>query len=208
MSEVRCHWLVLTNRCRLSLRRFRWYETKKYGKCAEDGGYCEARVPFGERDAQYKTEGKSRFLCGYDYLMPGKSDPRWPKKCSKCSYQFEDPRFAPCDCEPGCTKIKRVGGDNYQVFFEQIWRRDGTDATMVLEEAAAGAMWDAWWLHGVSKYEGADGRALMVKLPDGSDWTIDDRWTRTGEPPIITVQPSIKSCGYHGFLIDGVLRSC
>jgi hypothetical protein len=32
-------------------------------------------------------------------------------------------------------------------------------------------------------------------------------WTVTGEPPRITVQPSINAVGdYHGWLIDGVLR--
>lgn len=61
-------------------------------------------------------------------------------------------------------------------------------------------------------------RALWVRLPDGHDFCVDsacyDRgrdpngngWTVTGEPPNITVSPSINCVGsYHGWLQNGVL---
>lgn len=50
---------------------------------------------------------------------------------------------------------------------------------------------------------------LCVKLPGGPEWIIDrhDRkWTRTGEPPNVTVTPSINHQGvYHGWLTNGAL---
>jgi hypothetical protein len=61
-------------------------------------------------------------------------------------------------------------------------------------------------------------QALFIQLPDGV-WCMDGLasgdptkkgWTVTGEPPNITVAPSINSNrgnrkGYHGFLQNGVL---
>ena len=59
---------------------------------------------------------------------------------------------------------------------------------------------------------------LLVQLPDGA-WCMDGiaskdpskkGWTVTGEPPNITVSPSINSSpgypdGYHGFLQNGII---
>lgn len=100
-----------------------------------------------------------------------------------------------------------------------------------LASVPPGAMWDADWLHDFIA-PGADGRVLVVKLPNGNDWTIDSRasnctmkddnahrcWVRHGEPPHITVDKngltcaagggSIQSGDYHGFLRDGELIKC
>jgi hypothetical protein len=86
-------------------------------------------------------------------------------------------------------------------------------APFTLREAPAGAMWDAHWFE--DTWSGPDGRSLMVKLPFGHEWLIDGpsssggRWSRTGEPPKITVTPSIlvksERGDYHGWLRDGVL---
>ncbi len=55
---------------------------------------------------------------------------------------------------------------------------------------------------------------LWVILPSGTWFCVDSRttdgdghgWTVTGEPPNITVDPSINAVGlYHGWLKDGVL---
>jgi hypothetical protein len=64
---------------------------------------------------------------------------------------------------------------------------------------------------------------LVVKLPSGSEWNIDQgrnynsqpdragktrlpQWTRIGEPPMVTASPSINHVGqYHGWLRNGVL---
>jgi hypothetical protein len=58
--------------------------------------------------------------------------------------------------------------------------------------------------------------ALWVALPNGTDFCLDactsaglasgDGWTVIGEPPTITVSPSINCIGsYHGWLQNGVL---
>ena len=81
-------------------------------------------------------------------------------------------------------------------------------------------------------WDNCDGRHLHVVLPNGNDWDIDSRasncdqpderthrcWTRTGEPPNVTVGKSGRTCGagagsilsgdYHGFLRDGQLVPC
>jgi len=62
--------------------------------------------------------------------------------------------------------------------------------------------------------KGPDGRSLVCIVPTGEDWYVDGPaangpgWTRTGEPPLVTVTPSIQTPNYHGFLTGGVLREC
>lgn len=102
------------------------------------------------------------------------------------------------------------------MFPEGLFRRADTGEELTIREAPAGAMWDAAWMH----LKGADGRALMVRTPGGFDWFVDGPatngpgWTRSGEPPNVTARPSIGvpdhrgAFAYHGFLTDGVLRSC
>lgn len=100
-----------------------------------------------------------------------------------------------------------------------------------------GAMWDAPWMHDHGKAKGgfllggpnADGRWLVVRLPNGRDWCIDSRannctmpnddghrcWIRHGTPPVLTVDKNGRTCeagagsiqagDYHGFLRNGQL---
>lgn len=108
-----------------------------------------------------------------------------------------------------------------------VFRRVDTGEEMFLADAPPGAMWDAYWMPSAMRQ--ADGRYLVVKLPNGHDWSIDSRasncgrpdddahqcWVRHGEPPDITVDKngdtcdagagSILSGDYHGFLRDGYL---
>ena len=98
--------------------------------------------------------------------------------------------------------------------------------------AEPGACWDAWWMP--DNWKGADGIALMVRLPDGHDWHVDSRssnctrpddnvhkcWVRHGDPREchVTVDKngdtcaagagSIQSPTWHGFLRDGHLVEC
>ena len=67
-----------------------------------------------------------------------------------------------------------------------------------------GAMW--WGVDGDGK------RIWMVALPGGAVFTSEHiatdggRWAVSGEPPNITVSPSINVEGiYHGFIRDGVI---
>lgn len=125
-----------------------------------------------------------------------RADGRWPESC-ECGYAFGE-------------------DDEWQVNGDTIYRaRDGR--RMTLREAPPGAMWDATWM--TEHWRGEDGRALCVKLPDGSDWLVDGpatgggRWQRTGDPtadpPTVSATPSIAHGDpetYHGFLTDGALR--
>ena len=49
---------------------------------------------------------------------------------------------------------------------------------------------------------------LHAIMPSGGLWNIDHKgkgWKRTGEPPRITVTPSINHVGqYHGWLANGI----
>jgi hypothetical protein len=81
-------------------------------------------------------------------------------------------------------------------------------------------MWDAYWLTGldiggVRPFGGPDGMTLILRTP-GGDWVIDgpsyrygevvgSGWKRKGEPPHLTVTPSIVMPGFHGMLTNGFL---
>lgn len=124
-------------------------------------------------------------------------DARWPRSCERCAYRFR----------------KR---DHWQVWTERIYRPALDDGRRFhLRDAPVGAMWDAWWCRW-SNWTGPDGLALCVALPPegGWDyWLIDGpasggvlhAWTRTGTPPDVTVNPSILTPRYHGWLHGGVL---
>lgn len=60
---------------------------------------------------------------------------------------------------------------------------------------------------------------LVVMLPDRGSWCVDEKarwngvmqdhgWRVTGEAPLITASPSIRTTRYHGFLRNGVLEPC
>lgn len=123
-------------------------------------------------------------------------DARWPIHCA-CGYAF-------------------LPEDHWQVFWHPVFRRVDNGATMTLYDCPPGAMWDAamWGPWGV----GSDGRSLHVALPPNGgydSWCIDGPsinngafgpgWHRTGEPPNITVTPSILTPRYHGWLRGGEL---
>ena len=110
--------------------------------------------------------------------------------------------------------------------FAPLYRMpDGSLTT--LADAPAGAMTRETWAPGRSQDGGAP---LIVKLPDGDLWYVDDRasncgrpddnthhcWIRHGVLPDITVDKngdtcsagagSIMSTAYHGFLRGGYLE--
>ncbi|HEX4620123.1 MAG TPA: hypothetical protein VH208_01025 [Myxococcaceae bacterium] len=146
-------------------------------------GYHGAVALVGEEPAILDEGG--HILNGARDIPPA-DDPRWPTRCA-CGYVFrpEDP---------------------LQKWVEGLYRRADTGQVITLREAPPGAMWDAHWLP-----RAADGRSLCVRLPGGQEWWIDGPasngagWTRTGEPPVLTVTPSILTDRYHGWLRAGVL---
>ncbi|KKK56816.1 hypothetical protein LCGC14_3060720 [marine sediment metagenome] len=135
------------------------------------------------------------------------ADKRWPTHCAGCDYKFTD-------------------DDQWQVFRETIYVRTDTRTPVLRSENIPGMMWNAHWLG----RKGPDGRALIVLLPNGKEWAIDQRssnctltkdtnhrcWIRKGEPPNITVSKdgitcqagagSIQAGDYHGFLRNGIFE--
>jgi hypothetical protein len=209
-------WIEPTERVAVGLRRYHSPEGSEYD-CA--GGYHSALVFTGEAQAQYLDSDYGRVLDS----QPGTAhdDPRWPAACS-CGYEFTD-------------------DDHWQDWQELIYRRADTGDEMTLRTRQAsdvggppgappGAMWDAWWMP--EAWRGPDGIALMVRLPNGSDWHVDSQasnctrkgqkhecWVRHGDPRTGQVHVdkdgdtcsagagSILAGDYHGFLHHGVLTA-
>jgi hypothetical protein len=175
-----------------------------------DGGACEAN-PLKIHNTSVHLDD---WRCGYEMEiavndMWPHDDARWPKNCV-CGYEFKD-------------------RDEWQLDQEWLYRRDGTDLLYTLREAPPGAMWYGDWMltEGSNLFRGPDGHCLIVKCPNGNQWTIDGVasnctmrgdyehkcWVRHGTPPLITVDKngrtcdagggSIKSGDYHGFLRNG-----
>ncbi len=193
MARIKCFFLQDTGELRYSLRR---YVSGSTCDCVNGKGYHDAMV----------------HLCdGGDPGRPDKSDPRWPTKCDKCEYVFQD-------------------GDERQLFQERIYRSN-EGALMTLRAAPPGAMWYADWYGEIKNlfHCGPDGHCLVVKTP-GGDWVVDSRasnctrpednqhqcWVRHGVAPDITVDKNGDTCnagagsiligGYHGFLRGGYLE--
>ena len=153
----------------------------------------EAREELME-DAERRNDlDELRALCVGD-LWPH-DDERWPEVCAACGYPFED-------------------ADEWQLHNKDLWEPAdpsrapaGLELT-TLQSAPPGAMYDAWWSLNIAETE--DGLTLRVVCPDGTHWNIDGPasqggagWERTGTPPRITVNPSIATPGYHGYLVEG-----
>lgn len=148
--SVRCFWLKETNRAALGLRRYRSGQTQP---CPRPHGYHDALVYIDEIRA---TKSEPDEYGHRHWVYPDKPEiphdyPRWPTACA-CGYVF-----AP--------------DDEWQVWTEAIYRRTETGEDTSIRDAGPGAMWDAWWMGDL--WRGPDGRCLVVKLPNGHDWTID-----------------------------------
>lgn len=188
-SSVQCFFVTPTLRAKCSLRR---YTDDPARPCAENG-YHNAHTPIGERSVR-ESERFEGCIELVDDAAPERTDSRWPTKCDTCGAEFDT-------------------GDRWQLFYDVIYVRTDTGAEMTLREATPGAMWDAKWWPG----KGPDGLALYVKLPPGGpsdEWFIDGPanngggWTRSGEVPNVTANPSILTKRYHGFLRNGWLEEC
>jgi hypothetical protein len=223
--QIKCCFLEATTIEEQRLRRY----TNNYGECPDinNNGLHQNWVKIGEiendgRDEEKRREDHSLGNGVNHDVEPGQiypvsyDDPRWPSHCT-CGFKFPD-------------EVVR------QYFPERMYRVQGTDTLVTLRNAPAGAMWYATWLEKYDAYKGPDGRCLIVKLPNGNDWTIDSRasnctlpndtvhkcWIRHGTPPNITVDKNGFTCAagagsilsgqgdrhYHGFLINGELREC
>lgn len=214
MSAVQTFWLELTDQIAVGLRRY----TNGDGgfDCAH--GHHRALIYTGTEPAVFEQRGERKVRTnGLEEI--DHSDPRWPTTCEHCDYQFTD-------------------GDRWQKWTELLYRRTDTGDLRVLHQGAPapgapsaepGACWDAWWMP--SAIRNADGMYLMVRCPDGHDWSVDSRasnctmpndnehrcWIRHGDPREcrVTVDKNGDTCAagagsiatpnWHGFLRDGVL---
>lgn len=115
-----------------------------------------------------------------------RDDPRWPVACERCGYVF-------------------TPEDQWQHNLDRLYRNPIDGALHRPREAPVGAMWLELW---------HDEPHLVVMTP-GGEWDIDGParngggWSRTGEPPLVTANPSILiGDRYHGWLRDGFLVEC
>lgn len=176
-----CFMVQRTGRTQVSLRRFA--DPVLRGAPCSAHWWHEESVPIEVVD---DPDGRRPgILYGPGDVEP-KADPRWPVSCA-CGYAFQP-------------------DDSWMEQVEWLFHLpDGSEVTQ--RNLPAGAM----WLEPGPHLGGHEGEHLMVVLPDGTRWDIDGparnggTWTRSGEPPMVTVAPSIASPRYHGFLRDGVL---
>jgi hypothetical protein len=139
-------------------------------------------------------------IIGIDAIVdrPQIPDELWPDRCDACGMSFPDDVFR-------------------QITTCRVYRRVDDGSLTTLRTAPPGAVWRAEWME--PRRSGADGKAYVVRLPEGTDWMLDGPsydacgeeagpgWVRSGEAPRFTVQPSIlvHRTGYHARLENGVL---
>ena len=206
-----CFWLEFANLCEWGLRRYTSFD--KDVECTNGFHFHDGTVILGQHFArEIVDEGPSHLgevhLCVDERIekisWPPHDDPRWPRKCKRCAYQFTE-------------------DDQYQEWTSMLYRRSDNGELITLRESSPSAMWDAVWY----PWKGPDGRSVVVKLPNGHEWSIDGRatnctmpqdnehhcWVRHGTPPKLTVDKNGRTCqagagsvqggDYHGFLRDG-----
>lgn len=201
-----CFWLEPTDRVRRHLRRYAGSQGRPgEGTCAvSEQGLHQTWVRIEDADAVWREPDQAaggRKSLKNDEVGDFIGDKRWPTAC-RCGYKFRD-------------------DDLRQVVTDLIYRRADTGEEMTLRDAPPGALWDAWWLRGervgAAQYGGPDGRVITVKTPAGP-WVVDgppmdqpeQQWIRTGQPPKITVRPSIRigsPVRYCAFLTNGILQT-
>jgi len=202
-ERIRCFMLRPTERARVALRRIGWInegepECPIVGICAH-----VARLEIGIETYPLDEVLPGRQRGGDDRLATPDDmrDGRWPMKC-ECDYAFK-------------------ADDEWRVDRTRIYASDD-GLECLLSEAPPGAMWYADWYPETMR--GPDGHTLVVSCPpsgSGNHWIVDVSrpnrvWTRLGDPPNITVHPSIMftseanegASAYHGWLRGGYLEEC
>ena len=179
-----------TGTCRLSLRRFRYHEDGS-------GHFHDASVVI-DGNAPSTPPPAGGVTPPADGRVPH-DDPRWPASCP-CGELFRD-------------------DDRWQVS-ETGWH-EGSGGRF----AWGSGSWDGFPGAMIrSPWRDIDGRppSWTVFLPNGATWNTNDRaagsgsqfgpyWEVTGEPPLITVTPSIDDRDparpWHGWIRAGFLEA-
>ena len=160
--NIKCFYLEPTDTMRVWLRRYRSAdpETKP---CPLPEKYHQAMTLIGDRAEKKDADGYVESISQEVYA----DDPRWPVKC-ECGYEFGP--LAP---------------DEFQVFSRSLYRRTDTGEIMTLEDAPAGAIWNAWWQFNRQ----TDGQSLNCICPGGHHWNIDGRAGNCDSPCVNCGQP-------------------
>ncbi|MGH9884848.1 MAG: hypothetical protein ACREBE_04940 [bacterium] len=151
VSGIRVFWLEETDRERISLRR---WSADGRGPCASNPSqdprwsFHRATVVIGDELAAGLPSGD----------VHPHDDPRWPTQCA-CGYVFAQ-------------------DDGWYLDRDSLYSRTDSAETTTLRDAPPGAMWDASWYrsrgHG-DPWTGPDGLSLVVRLPNGHDWVVDQQ---------------------------------
>jgi len=185
VNGITCFIATDSGRARVSLRRY----SPRLACQSSPLGYHNIKVPIDVVASPFNSDRREYY---HDpYPRPEKDDPRWPSRC-RCGYDFSL-------------------SDDDQIFHEQLYRYETGKMVQIgtQDELPAGAMIQALWVP--NTWVGEDGRSWLVRLPGGEEWLIDapasdgGRWKRTGNAPQFTVEPSILTPKYHGWLRNGVL---
>lgn len=205
MPQIKCTFWETLQRSTYYLRR---YSSSSNEKCQGGGSYHNAlsKEPLATTDDTPNAEG---IVCNNSPPAPAHGDPRWPTKCDKCDYQFNE-------------------FDTHQVFGRKLMKNKETGEVLQEDQLPVGAMWYCDWYNSFFG-PGPDGHSLVVRLPGNFDWNVDgeannctrkgDRshkcWIREGAPPNVTAGKNGNTCsagagsiavpGYHGFLRNGYL---
>lgn len=195
-SKVVCFWLEPGATAEVYYRRY--HPSDDSEKCTAKRvpypGHAPVVWGYHDESVAIKTHPRSHDDASHDATPEERADPQWPKKCD-CGYVFVDT-------------------DQWRVHVETLYLRVGTNELYTLSNAPAGAMYDAHWYRPHGAKTTPDGKNIVLKTPEG-DWHIDGvssngpGWTRTGEPPNITCNPSIgigNPQRMHGWLRNGILE--
>jgi hypothetical protein len=166
-----CFWLEPTAVAWRYLRRFTYSSagyahSKKPPVCPLDPGeYSSHNAKTRIEDAPLVRDEVGYVETPSSTDVPEKlaewvGDPRWPTHCG-CGYEF-------------------AADDQWQLFVQPEYRRADTGELTTLQDAPAGAMWDAFWMPG-PWFRGPDGICLTVKTP-GGEWSVDQRASNCGLP--------------------------
>lgn len=190
-EPVECFWVEPTGKAIVSMRRSAQAEEGcEHPEHEGRYGYHSKSVELGEDfDVRWTEEADGRFVASID-PEEFAEDPRWPTHCD-CGYEFK--------AEDGIQVVQEPimeSADGRRAFTSPAYGRKPTP----------GAMFETYWRPALRK---EDGRAISAVCPNGEVWCIDEEassggfWERTGEPPNLTVTPSIVAGDYHGHLTAG-----
>ena len=121
---TRVFFIEETDRQRLYLRRYISIDTARCAADSSPHSYCQAMFGIGDAPIVRTPDGYHEAL---DDLRPPRNDPRWPTCCDKCRQPFN-------------------AAGEWQLMGRAIYRRPDNGAEFLLEEAPAGAVWNAWWI--------------------------------------------------------------